>query len=154
MNKEEIIEAINSTIVTNGQKGITAESLANILIEMASATPEGGGNGSLVVYIPFTTDTLGVDAPLTSEQQSHNAEVYAKCLECFNNDVTLPSILFDLSSGYEVLMGKKVKYTEVPMMFIFTTEETEGVVGLAGVCQTLGMAMIAEDGSVTIQEMS
>jgi hypothetical protein len=152
MNKEEIIEAINSTIVTNGQKGITAESLANILIEMASATPEGGGNGSLVVYIPLTADTFGVDVPLTSEQQSHNAEVYAKCLECFNNDVTLPSILFDLSSAYEVMMGKKVKYNEVPSMTIFVSEEIEGIVGLAGEC-VLGMVVVAEDGSVTIQQM-
>lgn len=153
MNKEEIIEAINSTIVTNGQKGITAESLANILIEMASATPEGGGNGSLVVYIPLTADTSGVDVPLTSEQQSHNAEVYAKCLECFNNDVSLPSILLDLSSGYEVLMGAKVKVTEVPMMSIFTAEGIEGVVGLAVDC-SMGMVIFAEDGSVTIQPMS
>jgi hypothetical protein len=153
MNKEEIIEAINSTIVTNGQKGITAESLANILIEMASATPEGGGNGSLAVYIPLTADTFGVDVPLTSEQQSHNAEVYAKCLECFNNDVTLPSILFDLSSSYEVMMGKKVKYNEVPSMTIFVSEEFEGIVGLAGEC-VLGMVVVAEDGSVTIQQMS
>ena len=152
MKKEEIIEAINSTIVTNGQKGITAESLANILIEMTSATPEGGGNGSLVVYIPLSTDMFDVDIPLTSEQQSHNAEVYAKCLECFNNDVTLPSILFDLSSGFEVLMETKVKYTAVPTMLIFTTEEIEGVVGLAGSFE-MGTAMIAEDGSVTIQQM-
>ena len=89
MNKEEIIEAINSTIVTNGQKGITAESLANILIEMASATPEGGGNGSLVVYIPITADMFGVDVPLTSEQQAHNAEVYAKCLPSVVDTSTL-----------------------------------------------------------------
>ena len=153
MNKEEIIEAINSTIVTNGQKGITAESLANILIEMASATPEGSGNGSLVVYIPFTADRFGADVPLTSEQQSHNAEVYAKCLECFNNDVSLPSILLDLSSGYEVLMGAKVKITEVPKMSLFTTEGIEGVVGLAVDC-SMGMVIFAEDGSVTIQLMS
>lgn len=153
MNKEEIIEAINSTIVTNGQKGITAESLANILIEMASATPEGGGNGSLVVYIPLTADTFGVDVPLTSEQQAHNAEVYAKCLECFNNDVTLPSILCDLSYAYEVMMGRKVKYTEVPVMFVFTSEELEGAMGLLIDIQ-FGLTMVAEDGSVTIQQES
>ena len=50
-------------------------------------------------------------------------------------------------------METKVKYTAVPTMLIFTTEEIEGVVGLAGSFE-MGMAMIAEDGSVTIQEMS
>lgn len=57
MTKQEIIEAINSTIVANGQKGITAESLNNILNEMVNATPEGGsgegsGDGLLKVYAP------------------------------------------------------------------------------------------------------
>ena len=44
MTKEEIMEAINSTIIANGQKGITAESLSNLLIDMVSATPESAGD--------------------------------------------------------------------------------------------------------------
>lgn len=55
MTKQEIINAINATIVANGQKGITAESLKNILNEMVNATPEGGsggGDGLLKVYLP------------------------------------------------------------------------------------------------------
>lgn len=46
MTKQEILEAIDSTIVANDKKAITAESLANILREMATATPEGGSGGS------------------------------------------------------------------------------------------------------------
>lgn len=46
MTKQEILEAIDSTIVANDKKAITAESLANILREMATATPEGGSDGS------------------------------------------------------------------------------------------------------------
>lgn len=60
MTKNEIIEAINATIAPNNQKGITAESLANILIEMVNASGEGGA-GALRVHwdagmldIPFT----------------------------------------------------------------------------------------------------
>ena len=55
MTKAEIIEAINATIAPNGVKGITAESLANILTEMVNATPEGGGgsgDGALRVIVP------------------------------------------------------------------------------------------------------
>ena len=153
MNKQEIIEAINSTIVANGQKGITAESLANLLIEMASATPEGGsgGNGSLVVYIPVTEDIFGMDVPLTEEQQANNAEVYAKCLECYNNNFPLPHILFDLSILYGAMMGFNVKYSVQPMRVVFTPVEIEGIVGLAGMSDEAGgIIMVAEDGSVTI----
>ena len=53
MNKKEIIEAINSTIVTNGQKGITAESLSLILTEIVNISGEGdSGGGSLRVIVP------------------------------------------------------------------------------------------------------
>lgn len=53
MTKKEIIEAINATIVPNNVKGITAESLANILIEMVNV--EGGsGDGALRVIVPDT----------------------------------------------------------------------------------------------------
>ena len=151
MNKEEIIEAINSTIVANGQKGITAESLANLLIEMASATPEGGGNGSLILYVPSSVETFGVDVPLTEEQQAHNAEVYAKCLECYNNNTSLPGILLDLSDIFATLMGATVKYNETPMMTIFTTEEIDGVIGLACMSQVSGMVLVSDDGTTIVE---
>lgn len=57
MTKAEIIEAINSTIVANGQKGITAESLSLILTEIVNMSGEGGsgggsGDGALRVIVP------------------------------------------------------------------------------------------------------
>lgn len=73
MTKAEIIEAINATIAPNNVKGITAESLANILIEMVNATPEGGsggGSGNVkTIYLPMEAD-------LTSEEMAKNAELY------------------------------------------------------------------------------
>lgn len=44
MTKEEIKEAIASTIVENGQKGITATALANLLNEIVDAAGNGGGS--------------------------------------------------------------------------------------------------------------
>ena len=153
MNKQEIIEAINSTIVANGQKGITAESLANLLIEMASATPEGGsgGNGSLILYVPSSVETFGVDVSLTEEQQAHNAEVYAKCLECYNNNTSLPGILLDLSDIFATLMGATVKYNETPMMTVFTTEEIDGVIGLVCMSEVSGMVLVSDDGTTIVE---
>ena len=73
MTKAEIIEAINATIVPNKEKAITAELLANLLIEMANATPEGGsggGSGNVkTIYLP-------TDADLTSEEMAKNVELY------------------------------------------------------------------------------
>lgn len=156
MAKNEIIEAINSTIVANGQKGITAESLANLLIEMASATPEGGsGNGQMVIYMPATEETDGMDIPLTPEQQSNNAEVYAYCLECHNNNTPLPLIMLDVSSVYSVLTGTEVSSTTVSSMSMFTLGEVEGVegviTGLAIMSPDMSAPLcISEDGSVTL----
>lgn len=42
MNKEQIIEAINQTIVQNNKKGITATSLRNVLTEMVQASADNG----------------------------------------------------------------------------------------------------------------
>lgn len=151
MTKAEIIEAINSTIVANGQKGITAESLANLLIEMASATPEGsGGSGGLHVYVPLPAEVVDVDIPITEEQQAHNAEVYAKCLECFNNKTPLPVIVADLSDAFEAAMGVECIYTEVSFNSVFTPVEVNGMVGLTIMTNMLQTCMIAEDGSVTV----
>jgi hypothetical protein len=73
MTKAEIIEAINATITANDEKAITAELLANILIEMVNATPEGGsggGSGNVkTIYLPMAED-------LTSEEMAKNAELY------------------------------------------------------------------------------
>ena len=53
MNKTELIDAIQQVITPNGKKAISAESLANLLIEMVNATPEGGngGSGQVVFYM-------------------------------------------------------------------------------------------------------
>lgn len=56
MTKAEIIEAINATIAPNGIKGITAESLNNVLTMMTENAGEGGsGDGALKVIVPELT---------------------------------------------------------------------------------------------------
>lgn len=76
MTKAEIIEAINNTIVPNGEKAITAESLANLLIEMANATPEGGsggGSGSGVFNIAMGDPETG---ELSEAEKANNIAIY------------------------------------------------------------------------------
>lgn len=53
MAKQDVLDAINATIVPNGIKGITAESLNNILTMMTENAGEGGcGDGALRVIVP------------------------------------------------------------------------------------------------------
>lgn len=49
MTQEELYEAIDATIAPNGQRGITAESLAALLKDIA-ANAGGSGQGALRVY--------------------------------------------------------------------------------------------------------
>lgn len=51
MSKQDALDAINSTIIKNNKKGITADSLRNVLTEMVEASGEGGG-GFLTVKLP------------------------------------------------------------------------------------------------------
>lgn len=46
MAKQDVIDAINATIVPNGSKAINADSLRNLLIMMTENAGEGGGGGS------------------------------------------------------------------------------------------------------------
>lgn len=58
MAKQDVLDAINATIVSNGIKGITAQSLNNILTMMTENAGEGGGGGSgdgaLRIMVPDT----------------------------------------------------------------------------------------------------
>lgn len=53
MAKQDVLDAINATIAPNGIKGITAESLNNVLTMMTEHAGEGGsGDGALRIIVP------------------------------------------------------------------------------------------------------
>lgn len=110
MAKQDVLDAINATIVENGKKGITAQSLNNILTMIVENAGEGGsGEGALRVMIPMSgfdmeegsefvfspeywaeigpmldTDVPGAfDAlnPVVEEIFIHNAQVYQQLME-------------------------------------------------------------------------
>lgn len=71
MTKAEVKEAILATIKSNGKKAITADSLANLLIEILENG--GGGNGVPRVWI---NSIEGDGVELTPEQLAENADTY------------------------------------------------------------------------------
>ena len=149
MTKAEILEAINATIAPNGQKGITAESLANILAEIVNATPEGGsgsGSGALVVYVaPQLTED--VVPALSEEQLANNAAVYAKVAELHNNNQQMPLIIADASAALSIATPAKVSYCFVAQSLGFPMEENE--VDCLVIETTMGGFLVAPDGSVS-----
>ena len=72
--KQKLIEAINATIQPNDEKAITAESLANLLIEIVSNMGTGSGSGQVVFYAGTPNEDLET-LVLTPEQKAHNAEM-------------------------------------------------------------------------------
>jgi hypothetical protein len=61
MAKQDVLDAINATIAPNNIKGITAESLNNVLTMMAENAGEGGGgDGALRVIVPELTVLGGI----------------------------------------------------------------------------------------------
>ena len=75
MNKTELIEAIQQVIVPNGQKAITAESLANLLTEIVEAMGTGSGSGQVVFYLGRLNGETNT-FELTQEQKAHNVEMF------------------------------------------------------------------------------
>lgn len=121
MAKQDVIDAINATIVENGQKGITADSLRNLLIMMTENTGEGGGSGNgdavggVKIYAldPLALSELGVteitpdtwaeiktamDAEMPGFSTSHFADVMDKS---FTANAAAFQTLIEKAQNYE-----------------------------------------------------
>lgn len=138
MNKQEILDAINNVIVTNNQKGITAESLANILTEIVNAMGTGGGE----FYTLAIGDLLG-ETPLTEEQKAHNAELYRKMIEVdFTSIESVPPVF---CAGLPTMMD----FVDGEMAFILSIPiGMSADYTLKGYCLLI---ILNEDGSIIQQ---
>lgn len=148
MTKNEIIEAINATIVTNGQKGITAESLANILLEMVNATPEGSGAGMPYVYMGSMNMETG-ELSQTAEQKAHNAEVF----QLVKASEVIPPINIDASEYYEAVVGVTTQASTVTLAVVFAIPGMipgveEEVLALSNID---GNFILYADGTITVE---
>ena len=160
MNKNEIIEAIQQTIIPNAQKGITAESLANLLIEIANATPEGD-SGQIVFYLGGI-DLETKDITQTPEEKAHNAEMYKKYVNSqITPDVSLDitkifrleySTIFDESITNQMLANSSVAYSvySPKEMSVEITGTDKGGIMIAS--DVFGLFLVTEDGSVFMTE--
>lgn len=127
MTKEEIIEAINATVAPNNVKGITAESLANILIEIVNSSGEsGGGSGMLSVFLG-QPDNDYLNVTQTAEQKIHNASVF----RVVKDATIMPPISIDMSGLYSMDVGMSSVKASVPSAIcLYVPAEITGAEGI------------------------
>lgn len=131
MAKQEVLDAINATVAPNNIKGITADSLRNVLTLMAENAGSGSGEGALRVMVPmdlfgtgenemdFTPEYWeqmkvemdmslpGISAaldPVVEELFRHNAEVYPLLMEKGAKNEGVMCLL-DMSAWIKEMMG-------------------------------------------------
>lgn len=154
--KEKLIEAINATIVPNDEKAITAESLANLLIEMVEAMGEGGTGAGHVSFYIGVPNVETMEFVLTPEQKAHNAEMVKIVKEspiAITASVDILELL-KLEMPDMDLGGAKYYITADTVMYV--SAETVGIFGVphegVAFASQGPICVFAPDGSVTFLE--
>lgn len=150
MTQEELFAAIDETIRTNGQKQITAESLAALLKDIAANGGGGSGQGALKLYafplMSMDTESLsqmeavipGISAAVQPYINA-NAKLYATLKKKMENREEAPLVMGDFSTpinNFYSLMeedGKEKFFTRIcgvplSLMGIHTNEGGEGLI--------------------------
>ena len=154
-----LIDAIQQVVKPNGKKAISAESLANLLIDIVSAIPEGnGGSGQVVFYFGMPNEDDGA-MTLTPEQQAHNAEMFKVVKE---SPITI-SASMDITEYYKAMMEAEsgiemgeMKCGSLGNVTFYLTPESAIMAGLDVECivvDSLFPVVVFADGSTMFMEM-
>lgn len=155
--KEQLIEAIKATITPNNVKAITAESLANLLIEMVEAIGEGGTGTGHVSFYTGVPNVETMEFVLTPEQKAHNAEMVKIVKESPIAITASMDIVEVLKVDVPDTDFSGAKYNITADTVMYATAEAAEKLGMPheGVAfASQGSAFVfAPDGSVTILEV-
>lgn len=164
MSKDTVHQCIDENIVSNGKRGITAQSLANTLHLLAD---EGGGAGTMMVKMGTLVPGGGdmVTTILTAEERAHNVEIFNAVKEAAANGEAMPVITFDIlallaSAEPEAsIMLAGSSYQMYPLVVGYVTGaimgEVVGELGYSEIVMTASLLgemqiMIAPDGTVLL----
>lgn len=164
MSKDTVHQCIDENIVSNGKRGITAQSLANTLHLLAD---EGGGAGTMMVkvgtLVPGEGDIL--TTILTAEDRAHNVEIFNAVKEAAAKGEAMPVITFDILALYASLepeitvMLAGCSFQMCPMVTGYLTgplmAEAAGELGYTEIVMTINLLgifqiMIAPDGTILL----
>lgn len=146
MEKEELIEMINSTINTNGSGTITGESLNLALNAIVETMGTGTGGGAVWEKISGTPDpSLGLTVITTEEDKAANVELINRCKQYMINGQPVmcyfPAVMNDESGEFAIGLSLSGPPT--------ISEGQLNFLGSSG--GGFFVITIAEDGSVTIE---
>ena len=151
-----LIDAIQQVITPNGKKAISAESLANLLIDIVSAIPEGNGGSGQVVFYAGDADFETMSLVQTAEEKAHNAEMYKIMMESpisLSASVDATKITkAEFPFGEDVnLDGLRCNSTSEMVMYV--TDEIAASIGLPHkgiLLQCAYTLLVSPDGTVEI----
>lgn len=92
MKKEELIEMVNSTITTNGDKAITGQALNLALNAIIEAMGTGGGGGAKMLSLGVNNDGQN----LTDEEKAANAEIFTAIKAAVTEGTVPPDVKIQL----------------------------------------------------------
>ena len=117
MSKQDVKQAISETIVPNGKKAITGQSLANVLHMMVD---EGGsGSGILQVKLGNAIDT---EVPiLSAADKEHNRQVFETAKNAVLNGETCPMIAIDFGELYKAAVPELSLYLTSMSIVMYPT---------------------------------
>lgn len=109
MTKEELKNAISETIYSNGKKGISGDSLANLLIDIVDAAGSGSG-GSNVLIFNLRLDGFAGE-PITTPSDE-NLQFRQTLIEGINNNKSYGVLVNICIDGSDILeaVGSSGKY--------------------------------------------
>lgn len=143
MEKEELIEMINSTINTNGSGTITGESL-NLALNAIVETM-GTGGGAVWEKVSGTPDfSPELIVTTTDEDKAANIELINRCKQYMINGQPVMCYL-------PVVMNNESGEFGAGMCISGTPAIIDGQFQFIGIAAELFIVLIAEDGSVTMQ---
>ena len=140
MEKEELIEMINSTINTNGSGTITGEALNLALNAIVETMGTGSGGGAVWEKISGTVDLTSpesITVTTTEEDKAANIELIERSKQNMKNGIPVMAYIV----GYNEERNEYI----CPSGGLVIAPEGAGVYALPFII------MLAGDGSVTIQ---
>ena len=144
MEKEELIEMINSTINTNGSGTITGESLNLALNAIVETMGTGSGGGAVWEKVSGTPDfSSDLTVTTTDEDKAANIELINRCKQYIINGQPV-MCYFQVFENNESSEFGGYSLSGAPMVF-------GGQLSFTYISEALFVVQIAEDGSVTIQ---
>ena len=144
MEKEELIEMINSTINTNGSGTITGESLNLALNAIVETMGTGSGGGAVWEKVSGTPDvSSGLTVTTTDEDKAANIELINRCKQYIINGQPVmcyfPVVMNDESGEF----AAGLSISGAPTI-------TEGRLVFTYIYEAAFIVVIAGDGSVTV----